>query len=256
MDHRFPSGNVELAAHLAVPTGNAGRFRPAVVLCHGFPAGAGGAATSAQTFPELADRIAADLDFVALTFNFRGCGRSGGDFSLSGWMADLAGAIDHVTAQPGVRDVWLAGADSGGSLAVCHAGHDRRVRGVATLGAPVDFEDWAGNPRRFLDHARSIGAVKSARFPPAVDAWAREFRELRPLDGVRALAPRPLLVIHGLQDDVVPSLDGRVLADAHGAAELRLLSGAGHRLRHDPRAVAVLLGWLDRQRHRPRQAAR
>ena len=24
--------------------------------------------------------------------------------------------------------------------------------------------------------------------------------------------------------------------------------GAGHRLRHDPRAVAVLLGWLDRMR--------
>jgi two-component system response regulator DevR len=25
-------------------------------------------------------------------------------------------------------------------------------------------------------------------------------------------------------------------------------TGAGHRLRHDPRAIAVLLGWLDRQR--------
>jgi uncharacterized protein len=29
--------------------------------------------------------------------------------------------------------------------------------------------------------------------------------------------------------------------------DLRLLSGAGHRLRHDPRAVAALLGWLGRQ---------
>jgi putative redox protein len=26
------------------------------------------------------------------------------------------------------------------------------------------------------------------------------------------------------------------------------VAGAGHRLRHDPRAVAVLIGWLDRQR--------
>jgi uncharacterized protein len=47
----------------------------------------------------------------------------------------------------------------------------------------------------------------------------------------------------------VPVFDARVLADAHGSAELRLINGAGHRLRHDPRAVAVLLGWLDRQRH-------
>jgi hypothetical protein len=38
------------------------------------------------------------------------------------------------------------------------------------------------------------------------------------------------------------------LADAaDGEVELRILAAAGHRLRHDPRAIAVLLGWLDRQ---------
>ncbi len=60
----------------------------------------------------------------------------------------------------------------------------------------------------------------------------------------------PLLVVHGSDDDLVPVFDARVLVDAHGDAELRIISGAGHRLRHDPRAVAVLLGWLDRQRNR------
>ena len=29
-----------------------------------------------------------------------------------------------------------------------------------------------------------------------------------------------------------------------------MIAGAGHRLRHDPRAIAVLLGWLDRQRNK------
>jgi uncharacterized protein len=62
-------------------------------------------------------------------------------------------------------------------------------------------------------------------------------------------APRPLLVVHGSEDEAVPPFDARVLADAHGSAELRFINGAGHELRHDPRAVAVLLGWLDRQRH-------
>ncbi len=28
--------------------------------------------------------------------------------------------------------------------------------------------------------------------------------------------------------------------------ELRILFGAGHRLRHDPRAIAVLVGWASR----------
>ena len=66
----------------------------------------------------------------------------------------------------------------------------------------------------------------------------------------RKLAPRPLLVVHGDDDDTVPTSDARQLAGAHGSAELRIIPGAGHRLRHDPRAVAVLLGWLDHQRNR------
>ena len=51
-----------------------------------------------------------------------------------------------------------------------------------------------------------------------------------------------------LDDTVRGEVDARRLADAHGNAELRVINGAGHRLRHDPRAVAVLLGWLDRQK--------
>jgi putative redox protein len=54
---------------------------------------------------------------------------------------------------------------------------------------------------------------------------------------------------------VVPVFDARVLADAHGAADLRIIEGAGHRLRHDPRAVATLLGWLDRQRNEAQSRA-
>jgi putative redox protein len=54
--------------------------------------------------------------------------------------------------------------------------------------------------------------------------------------------------MHGDGDESVPVADSRVLAAAHGSAEFRLIEGAGHRLRHDPRAIAVLLGWLDRQR--------
>ena len=52
----------------------------------------------------------------------------------------------------------------------------------------------------------------------------------------------------GDDDESVPATDTRQLAEAHGAAEMRVLEGAGHRMRHDPRAMAVLFGWLDRQR--------
>ncbi len=80
------------------------------------------------------------------------------------------------------------------------------------------------------------------------DRWSRELREVRAVQCMGGVAPRPVLVLHGTDDESVPPFDARVLADAHGCAELRMVGGAGHALRHDPRAVAVLLGWLDRQR--------
>lgn len=250
MRFRIPSGSLQLAAYVAEPAGTVGTGWPGVVLCHGFPAGAGRAATAGQTFPQLADRIADELGFVALSFNFRGCGTSDGDFSLAGWLDDVRAAVAHLSSRPGVRGVWVAGTDCGGALAVCAAATDKRIGGAAVLGAPADFAEWSGNPRRFLDHARAMETIKDPSFPASVDAWTGEFRELRPADAARSLAPRPLLVIHGREDDVIPTIDARVLAESHGAAELRFLAGAGHRLRHDPRAVAILLGWLDRQRHR------
>ena len=70
----------------------------------------------------------------------------------------------------------------------------------------------------------------------------------QPNDRWAELGTRDLLLIHGSDDEVVPSLDARVLASGHGIADLRMIAGAGHHLRHDPRAIAMLLGWLDRQR--------
>ncbi len=248
MRDEFESEGLRLAAHLARPAeGAAAPGRPGLVLCHGFPSGPKSAAASGQTYPELADRIAEDTGWTVLSFNFRGTGQSAGDFSLGGWLQDLRAAVDHLLEVAEGRGVWLCGASTGGSLAICAAAEDERVRGVAALSARADFDDWASHPRRFLEHAREIGVIRDPRFPPDADRWVRELRETRPLTLAAKLAPRPLLLIQGSDDDLVPALDARALADWHGSAELRIIHGAGHRLRHDPRAIAVLLGWLERQ---------
>ena len=248
MDDVFYSDGLRIAAHLARPEGAPdGTPRPGLVICHGFPAGSKSAAASAQTYPELANRIAGDTGWNVLTFSFRGAGTSEGSFSIGGWLTDLHSAVDHLLSTVDVDGVWLCGSSTGGALAVCAGGEDERVRGVAALAVRADFDDWAAHPRRFLDHARDVGVISDRSFPPDVDAWTRELREVRPMVLVTKLAPRPLLLVHGTDDDVVPVLDARALADCHGDAELRVISGAGHNLRHDPRAIAVLLGWLERQ---------
>lgn len=222
---------------------------PAVVLAHGYPSDVNAAAIAASALPELADRIGAEMGWTAMALAFRGCGGSGGSFSLRGWLDDLLAAVEHLRATEPVTGVWLAGFGTGGALSICAAAEQADVRGVAALGAPADFDDWATHPRRLLEHARDVGMIKDPTFPTNTDEWARELRDLRAVECAPKLGTRPLLVVHGSEDDLVPVFDARVLVDAHGDAELRIISGAGHRLRHDPRAVAVLLGWLDRQRN-------
>jgi putative redox protein len=246
---RLDSGGVSLAASIVKPAGSAasGTGRHGLVLCHGFPVEPT-ALGPGQGYVELAERLAAETGWVVLTVSFRGTGPSEGDFSLAGWLADLKVGIDGCLAVPGVDAIWVCGFAAGGSLALCAAGEDVRVKGVAAFAAPADFADRASDARRFVAQARSVGVIRDPTFPPDLDAWARELREIRPLSLIGKIPPRPVLLVHGANDEVVPLLDARALADAaEGDVELRVLAGAGHRLRHDPRAIALLLGWLDRQ---------
>ena len=79
MNGSFRSGSLTLNRYLAVPSGHNPQL-PGVILCHGFPIGPLDARQSAVTFPQLMDRVANDLGWAALTFTFRGCGDSDGDY--------------------------------------------------------------------------------------------------------------------------------------------------------------------------------
>lgn len=249
MEQLFESDGHRIGGVLARPRGRSQGPWPGVVVCHGFPSlGAGGSA-SIRSIPELADRIANELEWVALSFAFRGCNDSSGEFSLGGWLDDLMAAVEHLGTEQ-VSGVWLAGFGTGGALCICAAARLPEVRGVAAVGAPADFDDWAGHPRRLVEHARELGLIHDPSHPASMDEFSRPLREIRAVGCAGELAPRPLLVMHGSEDEVVPVFDARVIGDAHGEAELRIINGAGHQLRYDPRAMAILLGWLDRQKHR------
>ena len=181
MNGTFESAGNTLACHVTSPVGRTERT-PGLILCHGFPIGPLDARRSAGTFPELIDRIAHDVGYIAMTFTFRGCGTSEGDFSLQGWIDDLRAAIDHLVTHHPVREVVLVGANTGGSIAVCVGADDPRVVAAGLLSPRADFDDWADHPRRFLDHAREIGAIRTPGFPRSFDEWTRAFRRFRPLN--------------------------------------------------------------------------
>ena len=119
MEHRFPSGGDLLAAHLARPPMRADvTSGPGVVLVHGYPSDVSAAAMAAAALPELADRIATEMGWIAMAVALRGGGESEGSFSLGGWLDDLRASVAHLQAEERVTGVWLVGFGTGGALSM------------------------------------------------------------------------------------------------------------------------------------------
>lgn len=238
---------VELEGHL-IRASSAERHRSVAVLyLHSFPSADIWADKIGVDLVELCQRTCVNPEWNAMTIRFRGCGESGGDFSLARWVDDAAAAIRFLRAETRPRGLWVCGFGTGGAVGLVAAADDPAVSGVAVAGSPADFDDWATHPERLLRHAREVGVIRSLSFPPDAEQWNGELRRVRAVEAAERLPPRSLLVLHGSEDEAVPHFDARLVADAHGAADLRFVNGGGHQLRHDPRAVAILTGWLNRE---------
>lgn len=244
--HNFLSGGLSLEADLLFPEKAEG-VSPSLIVAHGFPVGKTGGANSPDTLPELAERVSQEMGWVVMVPYLRGMGNSEGFFSLEGWCEDLKAAVTYLSTFEEVGPIWLAGFGTGGALSLTAATDDQRIKGVAALATPADFNDWAENPRRLLLHARDAGLIDDSSSLDDFNNWKSSLSEISAEKSAERFSPNPLLVVHGTDDEMVPPLDARAIAGAHGSCDLRMISGAGHHLRHDPRAIAILLGWLDRQ---------
>ncbi len=243
------TGGAVLDGQLNRSTSVERKLHHAVLLLHGFPSGDVHADMIGSDMPELSRRVSRELGWSAMTIRFRGCGRSTGDFSLARWVDDSSAAIRFLRAETRPDSLWVCGFGTGGAVGLVAAAEISDVSGAAAIASPADFDDWAEDPDQLLHHAREVGAIADSSFPSNRERWDQELREVRAVRAAEKFGDRPLLVLQGSDDEAVPHFDARALADAHGRADLRFVQGGGHQLRHDPRAIAILLGWLDRQAH-------
>ena len=146
-----------------------------VILAHMYPA------DQKSWFP-LARKLA-KKGYLALTFDFRGYGESGGEKVISQIDRDLEGAYRFL--RPKVKKVFLVGASMGGTAAIRVAARNPTA-GVVTLSAPMAF--------RGLDAGEAVEklAVPCLFVAAEQDAYAaaaaREFNKA-------AKSPAPLLLI-------------------------------------------------------------
>ncbi len=243
---QLKSGNSLLDLRIATP-GARPVASHALIIVHGLPRAMGMGRQAAGLLPELAEHLATESGWMVATGTLSGVGGSTGTFCASQWIADLRQILDRV--DQGDRRISLAGFGFGGALALRLAADDERIRGVATFATPAHLEPWCGGAEDFRRAVQIAGVVGDEKDLLPAEALRDDVLAIDPLASIARVAPRRLMVGHGTEDIEIPSSDARdLVAAADGRAELRLIQGAGHQLRADPRMVATLLGWLDRHR--------
>jgi putative redox protein len=201
--------------------------------------------TAAGMLPELAEQISHESGWTVASGTMSGVGEATGTFSGPQWRADLAVMIERLYDSD--RTLSLAGFGIGGSLSLRAAADDERVRGVATFATSADLAAWCGDAESFHARVMRAGVVEKSQPLPPPTQLRDGVMALDPRSAIANVPPRRLLIGHGADDREVPVENARVLFEAaEEHAELRIIQGAGHWLRADPRMVATLVGWMDR----------
>jgi dipeptidyl aminopeptidase/acylaminoacyl peptidase len=236
--------NLKLIGEFYTP-GNVQPPYPAVCFCHGIPATQYNPAEGG--YPVLAERFC-KAGFATMVFNFRGTGPSQGNLDLPAWTHDLKAVIDYLYERKEVDKSRIAvlGSSGGAAVSVYVAADEIKICSLVTLACPASFHfSEESNPESVVEHFRSIGAIRDKDFPPSTEEWLQGFGSIAPIDYIEKISPRPLYMIHGDEDDLIPVEHAYQLYEkARMPKEMMIIPGAGHRLRLEERAVKAALDWL------------
>jgi pimeloyl-ACP methyl ester carboxylesterase len=217
-----------------IPSSN----RAAVLLLHGTDA------DRTQLAPEA--HLLARHGYGVILFDWPGHGASAGSVT---WAANeraaLGAALDFASRMPSVDParIGVFAFSMGTMIAVQVAARDRRIAALVVEGAFSDADEQLRHEFRHWGILSQWPALWIAHW------YGMKSDELRPKDVIADIAPRPVLVIAGTADDVVPPDQARALFDA--AREPKswwLVGGATHRHYADvigPAYETKLVGFYD-----------
>jgi len=221
--------------------------RGVVLLLHGLPSAQHPAHPDDLGYSGVAHTFA-DHGYAAAWFDMRG--KDGkGFFSLEGWVRDARAALDSARTGDGLASLPLAlvGASAGGAIAVQAARRGAPVKAIVLWAAPAEWVSISKDPR---ESVRRISEMTGMPIAPDViedpSGWHAEF-PMNSVEKAVTVVRVPILVVHSLDDDIVPVAHADRIVAAAPNAECRLLEGQGHQLRRSSEAIQTSLDWLGRR---------
>lgn len=173
-----------------------------------------------------------DLGFNLLYFDFRALGESGGKVSSIGYLEtrDVRAAIKYLkqTRPEACKKIGLYGLSMGAMVAICEGASNPQINCVAAEASYYSFRRvvarWA-----WVHH-------KVPFFPviPIVLHYIRRYLRVNPERyspkyNIGKISPRPVLIIHGRYDNIVPAAQAKLLFKQAGEPkEIWLVPGAKH----------------------------
>lgn len=215
----------------------------ALIVCHGFSGSKEGGGRALQ----MAEHLARP-GMGVLLFDFSGNGESEGSFAdttLSGQKDDLKCAADWCR-DLGARHLAGLGRSFGGTTLLCQAARDSRFEAVCTWATPVYPLTLFHGFLRELSRDRIVlsgegGTIELKR------AFMEDLAGCDVEACARTISPRPILIIHGEKDEVVPPEEAEALHKVTAASSrLHMIPGADHRFSTGVETVWELCrAWLE-----------
>lgn len=225
---------------------------PALIMCHGFT----GNKVEAHRLFVRAAREFCRRGLLVVRFDFWGSGESEGEFhemTLSSEVEDLGSVLDYVV---GRRDVdagriGVLGLSMGGAVSLIRASRDPRIRFVCTWSAPADF-------LMLAEFAKTLytGSTASGEYIDLPTGYRISTRLIQDLlshkitEAASKISPRPLLVVHGSRDEIVPLSHAEAIYNAAGEPREKIvIEGGDHTFtgrEMEWKAITSTAEWLER----------
>jgi fermentation-respiration switch protein FrsA (DUF1100 family) len=175
--------------------------RTVILLAHGY----------GDNRPEWVHVLLAKADYGVLAWDARAHGESDGEISTVGYfeVLDVKAGFDYVTAQPNIEHIGAWGGSMGGATMIRAAAQFPQIEALV-----VD------SPYSSLDDEFDY-LVPYPFINPLVKFFAEiqtglDINNLRPVDEIVKISPRPVYIIQGTGDKVVPTDTAEQLFNAAG----------------------------------------